>query len=254
MRLILHAGTHKTGTTSIQKVLSANRSWLRRHGLIYPDGDGVYAKNKDGNSLKQHHPFARAFTGTSATRLALAVQFLDSARSQLERPRDLILISTENVYRHIEGGNELQHFAAADYWVRRAGYLKRLAEAFRGFDVAVLLFFRERESFARSLYAELAYRKEKPWQGSPREFMAQFCHWFEYEQQVATFKAVFSDVRTLSYEKATEQGLIRTFFRTIGFPMPPNADQIWTRKTTRLVKFRRFLDETVSARHRVPCL
>ena len=42
MRLILHAGTHKTGTTSIQKVLADNRDWLRERGLIYPDGGSVF--------------------------------------------------------------------------------------------------------------------------------------------------------------------------------------------------------------------
>jgi len=227
MRLILHAGTHKTGTTSIQKVLSDNRSWLRHHGLIYPDGDGVYSPKAP---LKAHHVFARAFTGTSAGGYAQAVQFLEGARTQLERPRDVILLSTEDVYRHIEGYGDWQHFADPDYWVRREGYLRRLAEALHGFDVTVLLFFRERQSFARSLYAELVYRKER-WQGSPEEFVAQFCHWFDYQQQVATFNAFFSDVRTSSYERVAEQGLIRTFFRTIGFPMPPNADQIWKRKT-----------------------
>jgi hypothetical protein len=60
MKLVLHAGTHKTGTTSIQKVLSDNRTWLRDRGLIYPDGEGVYSPKAP---LKTHHVFARSFTG-----------------------------------------------------------------------------------------------------------------------------------------------------------------------------------------------
>jgi Domain of unknown function (DUF4112) len=64
----------------------------------------------------------------------------------------------------------------------------------------------------------LVYGKKR-WQGSPAEFVEQFCHWFEYERQIALFKAVFSNVRVSSYESATEQGLIRTFFRIIEFPM-----------------------------------
>jgi len=59
----------------------------------------------------------------------------------------------------------------------------------------------------------------------------QFHHWFEYEQQITLFKAVFSNVCVSSYESATERGLIKTFFRIIEFPMPPNADQIWRRNT-----------------------
>lgn len=231
MRLILHAGTHKTGTTSIQKALFDNRVLLREYGLIYPDGRGVYRKER-----LAHHGFVHGFTETSARSLARAVQFLDDARAQLQRPGDTILISAEPIYRHIAGYDDWAHFADADYWVRRKDYLTRLSHALERFDVTVLLFFRERRSFARSLYAEIVCKKGH-WQGNPREFMGHFCHWFEYEQQVATFRAIFSDVRTFSYEKALDEGLIRTFFRTIGFPMPPNADQIWERKTPASIVF-----------------
>lgn len=36
-RLILHVGTHKTASTSIQKSFFANRKLLAKHGLIYPN-------------------------------------------------------------------------------------------------------------------------------------------------------------------------------------------------------------------------
>jgi Domain of unknown function (DUF4112) len=224
LKLVLHAGTHKTGTTSIQKALWYNRAWLRARGLIYPDGEGVYSPQAP---LKNHHVFARSFTGIYPGGLTQAGQFLDSVRAQLESPQDVILLSTEDVYRHIQGYDYWQHFAP-DYWARREGYLRLLAKALQNFDVKVLLFFRERQSFARSLYAELV---RKGWQCSPAEFVEQFHHWFEYEQQIALFKAVFSNVCVSSYESATERGLIRTFFRIIKFPMPPNAEQIWRRST-----------------------
>jgi hypothetical protein len=224
VKLILHAGTHKTGTTSIQKALSDNRPWLRQHGLIYPDGSAVYGKTK-----VPHHRFSHAFTGTSAESSSLAFQFLDGARAQVEGPNDVILISAEPIYRHIAGYDDWQHYNDIDYWLRRNFYLSGLADALLDFEVTVLLFFRQRQSFARSLYAEVC--RKGHWQGSPSKFMAHFRNWFEYEQQIAAFRAVFSDVRTLSYETALEQGLIRTFFLAIGFPMPPNTDHIWERKT-----------------------
>jgi uncharacterized protein DUF4112 len=225
LKLVLHAGTHKTGTTSIQRALWHNRAWLRARGLIYPDGEGVYSPQ---SPLKNHHEFARSFTGIYPKELAQAGQFLDDVRAQLESPRDVILLSTEDVYRHIQGYDYWQHFAP-DYWARREEYLRLLAMALQNFDVMVLLFFRERQSFARSLYAELV---RNGWQCSPAEFAEQFYHWFEYEQQIAVFKAVFSDVRISSYESATKRGLIKTFFQTIEFPMPPNADRIWRRRTS----------------------
>jgi hypothetical protein len=225
MRLVLHAGTHKTGTTSIQKALFDNTSWLRQRGLVYPHGTGVYPKPR-----LAHHHFVRAFTGISAEDHALATRFLDRARAEIKRPEDTLVISAEPIYRHIEGYDDWQHFADPDYWVRRNGYLHRLAEALGDFDVTVLLFFRRRSSFARSLYCEIACKK-RHWRGSPRKFMRHFHHWFEYNQQIEAFQAAFPKVRTYSYERAVEAGLISTFFDIIGFPMPPNSDQIWERRT-----------------------
>jgi hypothetical protein len=224
MKLILHAGTHKTGTTSIQKALSDNRSWLRQRGLWYPDGCGVYLSTK-----VPHHRFSSAFTGTSAERLAVADQFLCAARAGLDCPNDVLLISAEPIYRHIAGYDDYQHFNDPDYWLRRDCYLSRLAHAFGDFEVMVLLFFRERESFARSLYGEIT--RKGFWQGSPTEFQIHFRRWFEYENQIAAFRKVFLKVQTLSYEQASEEGLIKTFFRTIKFPLPPNTEHIWERRT-----------------------
>ncbi|MCP4474281.1 MAG: hypothetical protein GY821_06895, partial [Gammaproteobacteria bacterium] len=36
-QLYIHIGTHKTGTTAIQKFLSANSDYLLKHGVLYPD-------------------------------------------------------------------------------------------------------------------------------------------------------------------------------------------------------------------------
>lgn len=35
-KLFIHAGTHKTGTTSIQRFLRDNRTNLEKHHIIYP--------------------------------------------------------------------------------------------------------------------------------------------------------------------------------------------------------------------------
>lgn len=36
-RLVLHIGTHKTGTTALQQACFANRHWLKTVGITYPD-------------------------------------------------------------------------------------------------------------------------------------------------------------------------------------------------------------------------
>ena len=37
MRCLIHVGTHHTGTTSLQKVLSDQSNYLKDIGIIYPE-------------------------------------------------------------------------------------------------------------------------------------------------------------------------------------------------------------------------
>lgn len=39
-RAVIHVGTEKTGTTSLQSVLAENRDWLRGHGILFPKSAG----------------------------------------------------------------------------------------------------------------------------------------------------------------------------------------------------------------------
>jgi hypothetical protein len=39
MKILIHAGIHRTGTTSIQTILAENRELLRSHGIAYPGED-----------------------------------------------------------------------------------------------------------------------------------------------------------------------------------------------------------------------
>jgi hypothetical protein len=221
MRLILHAGTHKTGTTSIQHVLAHNRDWLRERGLIYPDGRAVFGE-------KKHYPFFDALTGTDRHGLRKAAAFLDEAR-RLASPSEAIIIASETAYRHIDGYNDWKHFTSPDYWPRRQRYLARTAEVLSDFDVEVLLFFRARDSFAESLYKEVI--KKNYWRGDFLAFLIHFAPWFDYDRQIGAFQNAFGTVRIKSYEAATRAGLIDSFFSTIGFPAPPGAGEVWKRRT-----------------------
>lgn len=48
-QVFLHIGAHKTGTTTLQAELAANRHALKKSGLIYPDFNGA----------DSHHQWAR---------------------------------------------------------------------------------------------------------------------------------------------------------------------------------------------------
>ena len=79
--LVLHAGTHKTGSTAIQSFLAAHRDQLAEQGVLYPvlDGDGL-----SHTSLQKHVGLACTTGGSSqldATLAQLAKQ-IDEAQPQ----------------------------------------------------------------------------------------------------------------------------------------------------------------------------
>lgn len=225
MRLILHAGTHKTGTTSIQKVLADHRDSLRRQGLIYPDGGAAFP-----NSSVPHHKFSHILTGVEDGWREKAVAFIAGA-TESARPGDALLISAEPVYRHVFGYAGWDRFTDPGYWTGRKRYLEVLAGVLRDFEVEVVLFLREKESFSRSLYHEVVVDKGH-WSGGYEEFMTAFAPWFEYDRQISLFRSVFADVRIFSYEDASSAGLLSSFFGIIGFPTPENADSVWLRRSS----------------------
>lgn len=226
-RLILHAGTHKTGTTSIQKVLADNREWLWRRGLYYPPGGSAF-----GGSDIPHHLFCRAFNGIDPEAPAKSALFLDEAE-RASLPSDTVVLSSEAAYRHVYGHGGWDHFTADDYWPMRVRYLERLAGALARFDTEVLLFFRDPEEFARALYDELVLRR-KLLQHDPTTFRTALAPWFDYERQIGAFRRAFAKVRVLSYDEACRTGLIATFFAALGFPMPDGAGSVWRRRSSDL--------------------
>jgi hypothetical protein len=221
-RLFLHAGTHKTGTTSLQQLLFDNRRWLMERGLVYANGVPPFSDRRS------HHRLARAIVGGSRLDLWRAGRFFRALRSE-GGPSDTILISAESIYRHISGRYDFDCYRIPDYWERRRRYLERFANLARDYDVTVILFFREKESFAKSLYGELTGHKK--WTGREEEFRSALAPWFEYDRQVALFREVFGRVIVLDYDAALSKGVVATFFAAIGFPMPPGAEHVWLNRS-----------------------
>ncbi len=221
MRLILHAGTHKTGTTSIQKALSCNRGWLRAHGLFYP-----VLPPFEGN--RPHHNFSHALASGRPEDMVKAHAFIDAIEAEAKEGETVIL-SSEAIYRHVPGGAGFAGLVASDYREKREAYLRSLAGLLERFDVDVVLCFRDYGYFLSWLHRLVT--RENVWQGDAATFQKVFAERFEYERELALFHKVFPAVHSYSYEDAKQAGVIRYFFDFIGFPVPPGADDIWERPT-----------------------
>ena len=224
MRIVIHAGTHKTGTTSIQSVLRANAPWLAERGFCYPQCAPY------GGRTSSHHRFSHDLTGTLEGGFERAESFARNAMAAGAGAHSLI-ISAEPVYRHVDGFNGFAGYGElTDFWLRRSAYLARLSALFSGHRTVVVLCFRQKTEFIRSFAAELA-TKDK-WHGSLEEFAMNFAPLLDYDRQVELFREHFDSVTILSYEVGLKQGgSVPAFFEAIGCEVPPGSAQTWERRT-----------------------
>jgi hypothetical protein len=205
MRLVLHAGTHKTGTTSIQSALAENRDWLREHGYVFPSLGSV-----------GHNEFAY--------RLAKArpenIEGFRAAIMDVTDPERVLVLSAEEFSTHLVGAKQWR-FDKTEYWDRRRDYLERLKSVLRDFDaITLFLCFRRHDAFAQSLYTTNILSDQYRW--SFAEFRERCAPLFDYRRQVETFREVFADVRYVDFD-SLRHALVPEFCRWTGIPVPPKA-------------------------------
>lgn len=221
VRMLIHAGTHKTGTTSVQAVLGEHRKELRKQGLVYPD-----AKPYLGGGRHAHHRFAHALVGVDPDAFDAARRFFQGVKASVQAG-DTVLLSSEAFYRHVHGTKQWRSVSNEDYWPFRARYLSQLADMCADIDVGVLLFLRRPDTFAESLYHE---NVTKSLTKSPfYKWLQRTQPLFHYDAQVDAFASAFSSVQVCRYEDAAAEGLVEAFFRQIGFVAPGAGS--WTRRS-----------------------
>jgi hypothetical protein len=152
--LLLHIGTHKTGTTSIQRFCAANREQLRAIGCWYPSTS--IAGFPDHYA---HHRVAHAIAGRDASfGPDDARRFFDTVREQM-RDDEVCVISAEPMYRHVvtsagAEGPETSDSTVVDSASAHAQYIRAVRDCIGEFDVTVMVMLRRQERFLESLYAE----------------------------------------------------------------------------------------------------
>lgn len=219
MRLLLHAGTHKTGTSTIQRVLHGHRDGLAEIGLRYPDPAPWF-----GDTYLAHHPVVHAVARRDAGELARARDFLVAARDAAG-DHDTVLLSAEPVYRHVLAGHQ------GRWWRRHRAFLQALASELDdlGFEVEVVLVFRRRDAFIESIYHErVAHGFGEPFEA----MLGNADRLLDYDRQLKQFGETFPTVTALRYEDLAGPDLTPAFVRALGFE-PPALDRAeWERRST----------------------
>lgn len=130
-RLILHTGTHKTGTTSLQKAFHDNRKHLARHGVLYPE---TGLSQKPGNW--GHHDLAYAMRSDTQARALWSQLRAEADDAGLET----VFVSSEELsllpFPSLPG--------VAPYRI--------MADCFDGYDLRLLCYVRPQPDMVASLY------------------------------------------------------------------------------------------------------
>lgn len=212
MRLLLHIGTHKTGTTSIQRFAHAHRDELARRGFWYPSFKLVGAEDH-----YSHLDLAHVLATGKSERLTRE-QAEAFARTVRERGAayDAVLLSAEAFYRH-----RLRAPASVkpNYWKERAAFVQRVADTLGVENTSVVVTLRRQDHFAQSLYNEniRASRYTRSFEKFTRRSSAMFA----YARQVELWAGAFPRPQVLVFEDLVRHdgGLVGEFFARLGAPV-----------------------------------
>lgn len=202
-RIVLHIGTHKTGTTSIQRFAAQHRADLLKAGIYYP------CYSEIGRPAHYAHlDVAKTIMG-SPTRLGADGLAAFAAHIQAtEHP--LTLISAEPFWRGLGAGTRPNNEAA--YWSARRAFVARVAEVFPPERTEILVVFRGQADFAESLFQEDV--KVNRWRRGMQKFIDHRWSYFRYAEQADLWAAVFPRLTALPYSNLVAKGdLVAAFFK-----------------------------------------
>lgn len=210
-KAILHIGTPKTGSTSIQAFLAAHRKiLLAEHKVLFPKSIGP--RNHMGLPV-----FIAPFSGPNKViRKRLGVysdddvpKFQEEFRNKLsiemaDNEHETLLISSEHLFGRLQAENELQELKA---FILEQGY-----------EPTIIAYFRRQDTLLPSLISTLVKV------GNTRE-LGPSLHmpWFNYYDSIGKWASVFGkeNVVCKPFEKRRFQdvSLLDGFLRTFGVSM-----------------------------------
>ncbi len=210
MRIVLHIGLEKTGTTSIQAHCQRHAQALRAQGILYPSDLGP------GNHVDLATAFAafeltgdmrlRAGVGTEAELASFGAQVVARLKRQVARARPrCLLLSNEHLSSRCYGAE-----------------IGRLRDMLAGFsdDVRVLVYLRRQDRAVLSLYS--SYLKG---QGTrDLAHMAAGTPWLDYRALLARWADAFGRDRLVVRRFPPPRGsLIEDFSAAAGLPPLPEV-------------------------------
>lgn len=216
-QLLFHVGTHKTGTTAIQAYMSQCRAELAAQGILYPSlRPGLWRERE------AHHKVVQAVARHSVIDRARLRRYRRWLEAAGKRSR-LTVLSAEPVYRHVIG--DVTPDDVPGWFAAHRTYLNRLAAWLAGFDVRPVVYFRQPDVLAISMYKEHVVRRLL--RGRERHFasfISMTAPYYEYARHIDALRDALGDVVVRDYAAASRAGLQADFAELIGAAnLPPPA-------------------------------
>ena len=201
-RLVVHVGTHKTGTTSIQSYCMDNYDSLLKIGCLYPRS-GRYSEN--GNLVLNHHPLVRSIIGEST--LELSSQLDDLANEiKLANPQ-VIVISSEILSR--------EYLSAEPF--------EAITELFPLAKREWVIFLRAQAEVLTSRYAEMIKTRKISWPHGME--LINSAVYLDHRLRLEKLRYAVKDdpIRVLSFN-TEKYRLLEAFFQICKFTISDGVD------------------------------
>lgn len=203
--IVLHIGTHKTGTTSIQDALRVAEERLLQQGILFPQTGRPHGQSGQ-------HMLAWAAIKNKQHKLPEpATPVWDALQEEMlaARPRMTILSS--------EGFEQASR-----------GEINAIKQQLREHTVTVIVYLRNPRAYLRSAYKQQV--KMGKCHISFRQFIEKNIDGCDYRSLVYRWADAFGEesVRVRLFEVASKRGLLRDFARTIGFDEDLLSEEVRT--------------------------
>ena len=187
LKLILHVGTPKTGTTSLQTYLDKKQRKLRGKGILYPHNLGTL----QNTHAPKHQWFEKNLVTTNM------ISFLENFKnvlSQVKHNTHSIILSSEGIYNY--------------WWDFPSASKAILAELNTLFDMEIWVWFREPLGFIESYYKQCIRNPQvasNPCYGKDLSFAEMltipwFAQHLNYQGFVTECQTLFGSHKVLAFQ------------------------------------------------------
>ena len=205
IKLIIHAGTPKTGTTSLQTYLDKKQGKLRRKGILYPHNLGKL----QNTAAPKHQWFEKNLV---TTHLEYFLENFKNIISQVKTDTHTIILSSEGIYNYWW-----------DFPDESKGILSELSKLF---DTEIWVWFREPIAFIEDYYKQCIRNPQvtsNPCYGKDLSFAEMLnIDWFSqhlnYQGFITECQAVFGENSVSAFEY--EGDVVQEAIQKLGLATP----------------------------------